>query len=60
MATAENASQRPGRGAGEHLSRQPHTTPDRLLPTRKAEPGEEKDSVEIATPVQTLGSSRVS
>lgn len=62
VATAENASQRPGCGAGEHLAGRPHTTPDHasLASTREAEPGEEKDSAEIAAPVQSLGSSRVS
>lgn len=45
MATAENASQRPGRGSGEHLARQPHTTPDhlhRMLPLGRLSQGRKK------------------
>lgn len=45
VATAENASQRPGRGSGEHLARQPHTTPDhlhRMLPLGRLSQGRKK------------------
>lgn len=56
MATAGNASQPPGRGAGKHLARAQLRIAE-LAFTREAEPGKEEDSVEIASPAQSLGSS---